>query len=193
MRVFLMIMLVLLSACVQPKPKTKTVWTAQEAVKHFHKIAWFDDDWRICEVGINCPQTTDKSPVQGIAITSAIDQTGQPQRPQAVSKPILVHFGFDKTNPDMPPALDGLLKILSDGDHIRITGYTDSTGDQAYNQKLALARAKQVAAWIEQRGVRNPLEIVAKGNCCYLASNNTEQGRAHNRRVEVLIIKRERQ
>lgn len=192
MRVLLIAMLVSLSACTL-RPQPKSVWAQREQVMRFHEIAWFDGDWRICEVGINCPQTTGKSPIQGMAIASAIDQTDRTDLPQAFSRPILVHFGFDQMSPELPPVLDGLLKVLRDDDLIRITGYTDSTGDKTYNQKLAHARAKQVAAWIEQRGVRNPLEIMARGSCCYLEPNDTERGRALNRRVEILIIEKENQ
>lgn len=192
MRVLLIAMLVSLVACTL-RPQPKSVWAQQEQVMRFNGIAWFDEDWRICEVGINCPLTTGKSPIQGMAITSAIDQTHRTDLPQTSSRPILVQFGFDQQNPDLPLALGDLLKALGDDDRIRITGYTDSTGDKAYNQKLAHARAKQVAAWIERFGVKNPLEIIARGGCCYLAPNDTERGRARNRRVEILIIEKENQ
>lgn len=192
MRVLLIAMLVSLVACTL-RPQPKSVWAQQEQVVRFHEIAWFDEDWRICEVGINCPLTTGKSPIQGMAITSAIDQTHRTDLPQTSSRPILVQFGFDQQNPDLPLALGDLLKALGDDDRIRITGYTDSTGDKAYNQKLAHARAKQVAAWIERLGVKNPLEIIARGGCCYLVPNDTERGRARNRRVEILIIEKENQ
>jgi OmpA-OmpF porin, OOP family len=72
---------------------------------------------------------------------------------------------------------------------IEIQGHTDSTGVATFNQKLSEARAGSVKAYLTQKGVA-PHRIATKGFGASLpvAPNNSEQGRALNRRVEVKIL-----
>ena len=69
---------------------------------------------------------------------------------------------------------------------IEIGGHTDAVGSAAYNQRLALARARAVRAYLLQRGVAvEQLIAVGYGKSHPVASNTTEEGRAQNRRVEL--------
>lgn len=72
--------------------------------------------------------------------------------------------------------------------YIDIVGHTDSTGSEAYNQKLSEARAQAVRRALVQRSV-SPARLVAYGygETQPIASNATPEGRAANRRVEILI------
>lgn len=80
---------------------------------------------------------------------------------------------------------------------IGVVGHTDSRGDDAYNQALSEARAKTVAAWFGQQvGVRQrAFQVSGKGETAPIAANETAngaddpQGRARNRRVEVILPK----
>ena len=73
---------------------------------------------------------------------------------------------------------------------LAIRGRTDSTGPSAVNQALASARARAVEAYLQRAhprltGLARTVE--ATGACCYVASNETPEGRARNRRVEIDI------
>lgn len=72
---------------------------------------------------------------------------------------------------------------------IDVLGYTDSTGTEAYNQQLSQQRAQSVATYLTAQGVQ-PVRLATRGygEADPIASNDTEQGRAENRRVEIKIV-----
>ena len=73
---------------------------------------------------------------------------------------------------------------------LAIRGRTDSTGPSAVNQALATARARAVEAYLQRTHPRLTglvSTVDATGACCYVASNETPEGRARNRRVEIDI------
>jgi len=74
--------------------------------------------------------------------------------------------------------------------HVEIVGHTDSTGPEAYNQKLSERRANAVADYLaNQLGAdRSRMIVSGKGESDPIADNSTREGRAKNRRVEVEII-----
>ena len=70
----------------------------------------------------------------------------------------------------------------------RLTGHTDSWGDEAYNISLSLRRVQTVKRYLISQGIAdNRLSIVGKGRSERLTTNDTEEGRAQNRRVEMEI------
>jgi outer membrane protein OmpA-like peptidoglycan-associated protein len=72
--------------------------------------------------------------------------------------------------------------------YVDITGHTDSTGADEYNMQLSVARASSVARYLESREVL-PERIYSQGmgETRPIASNDTPDGRAQNRRVEILL------
>ena len=67
-----------------------------------------------------------------------------------------------------------------------IVGHTDSTGSEAYNQKLSEKRAATVKNILVKEGVEaERLTTTGKGEMCPVSSNKTTQGRTENRRIEV--------
>ena len=75
---------------------------------------------------------------------------------------------------------------------IRIEGHTDSTGDPAYNDDLSARRALAVWTWLTSHGIDpERLESVGRGSREPLDTNETETGRAKNRRVVFKILERE--
>lgn len=103
-----------------------------------------------------------------------------------------VNFDFDKSDirPDARPILDEAAKVLKEaGDvTVQVNGYTDSIGTDAYNQALSERRARSVARYLEQQGVpANRLTVRGFGESNPVASNATPEGRAQNRRVELIV------
>jgi outer membrane protein OmpA-like peptidoglycan-associated protein len=74
---------------------------------------------------------------------------------------------------------------------IEVMGYTDSTGNAAMNTKLSEDRAKAVITYLVQQGsvpVRHIVAPGAMGEYGAAAANETKEGRADNRRVEVKVL-----
>lgn len=80
------------------------------------------------------------------------------------------------------------LKANPDTD-IRIVGFTDNTGNVDYNQTLSEKRAKSVFDYLLQQGISSDrMSYEGKGVHDPVATNNTPEGRALNRRVEIIIM-----
>jgi len=86
--------------------------------------------------------------------------------------------------------LDSVAVVLKEYDNtlVNIAGHTDSVGDAAYNQRLSEQRAGSVANYLRsQQVVAARLAIRGYGENSPVASNQTKQGRAQNRRVEITL------
>lgn len=102
-----------------------------------------------------------------------------------------VHFDYNKA--DIRPEDEALLDEAADtlNAHPSVTiyvdGYCDATGTDDYNQKLAQQRAQAVANYLVGKGVdRNRLIARGFGRTHFVAPNDTDDGRAQNRRVELV-------
>lgn len=72
-----------------------------------------------------------------------------------------------------------------------VTGHTDNTGSAEYNQNLSLRRAQAVTSILTNNGVNaNRLRARGRGESDPIATNQTPEGRAQNRRVEIVIRQR---
>lgn len=92
--------------------------------------------------------------------------------------------------PDMRPALDQVAQTLASyqSTFIDVTGHTDSTGTDAINQPLSERRAAAVADYLQYQGVqRARMAVRGYGAQFPVASNDTDAGRAQNRRVEIRL------
>ena len=71
-----------------------------------------------------------------------------------------------------------------------ITGHTDNIGGQKFNQALSLKRAQTVKNWLVKKGIAsNRMRTVGRGMNEPVATNETEAGRAENRRIEFYVEK----
>ena len=87
--------------------------------------------------------------------------------------------------------LDRVAKTLTDlepGSTLRIEGHTDSQGSADNNMELSRQRAQTVADYIIRKGVpAKDVEVAGMGESQPVASNDTPEGRANNRRVEIIV------
>ena len=87
--------------------------------------------------------------------------------------------------------LDNVARTLQEYNQtvIEVAGHTDSVGSDAYNQKLSEQRANTVSSYLQSRGLnRERFIVVGAGKSRPIASNDTEAGRAQNRRVEITLV-----
>ena len=100
--------------------------------------------------------------------------------------------GKSELKPESDPALTEIAKLLNQNPAMKvyIVGHTDMVANLALNMKLSQARAQAVVkALVSKYGIANT-RLIAFGNGPYapVASNKTEEGRAKNRRVELVEI-----
>ena len=104
-----------------------------------------------------------------------------------------VTFDFDSASvkPQFMPVLDNVAQTLTQYDKtvIEVAGHTDNVGSDSYNQALSQRRANAVASYLGSRGIMQQRMItVGAGESRPIASNDTENGRAQNRRVEITLV-----
>jgi NitT/TauT family transport system substrate-binding protein len=125
-----------------------------------------------------------------VAYNGAVAAKGDP----LFTKPVSVTFrsgkaelageGMAMLNQHVVPQVQ-----MAAGMYIRVEGNTDTLGDESWNVDLSERRAKAIADYLVARGV-DARRIVAKGNGSSkpVASNKTAEGRARNRRTDILFI-----
>jgi outer membrane protein OmpA-like peptidoglycan-associated protein len=113
--------------------------------------------------------------------------------PAPVKKKIVlrsVHFDFNKATirKDAVPVLDEAVNVLKDEGTVAVitAGHTDSIGSDAYNMKLSKRRAEAVRDYLVKHGIPTKrIRVEGFGKRNPVASNDTADGRAQNRRVEL--------
>ncbi len=104
---------------------------------------------------------------------------------------LYINFDFDKADikPDSRPIIDEIVKLLRNNPSLSLAveGHTDNIGTPAYNKKLSDARAKSVVAAVTAGGIEAPrLRAAGYGQEKPIADNASDEGRAKNRRVELV-------
>ncbi|MEZ4699711.1 MAG: OmpA family protein [Rhodothermales bacterium] len=103
---------------------------------------------------------------------------------------ILFEFGKADLSAQAKTNLDNLAQSLKEypNTEILIAGHTDSVGSEEFNQKLSETRANSAASYLLQAGITSDrMSVIGHGETQPVASNDTDMGRAQNRRVEVAI------
>ncbi len=101
-----------------------------------------------------------------------------------------VHFDFNKSDirPDDAAILDEAADTLkaNPSSNIYVDGYCDAIGSEEYNLKLSQRRSDAVAQYLEQKGIPSS-QLIPRGfgKTDFVAPNDTDEGRAQNRRVEL--------
>lgn len=104
---------------------------------------------------------------------------------------VVVRFSSDSADlsASEKARLDRAMAEAPETAEVVITGYTDNTGSRRANRRLAQARAQTVHDHLRTLLPANQttLALSAQASCCFLAANDTRQGRKQNRRVEVVV------
>ncbi len=107
---------------------------------------------------------------------------------------LLFEFGKATLSSAAKQNIDNLAASLNKypNTDILIVGHTDAVGSDAVNDRLSLERANAVSTYAASKGVSyGRLRTSGKGKHEPIASNDTEDGRAQNRRVEIVIVANE--
>ncbi|MCL5975510.1 MAG: OmpA family protein [Gammaproteobacteria bacterium] len=149
---------------------------------------------------VGCPLDSDKDGVpdyrdlcpntpQGVIV----DEDGCPIAGQTILSLTGVNFEFDKASltSEARNILDDAVSALLNTDEVvevRVEGHTDSIGTEEYNQNLSQRRAESVVEYLVSKGVNgNNLIPVGMGETSPIANNDTDAGRALNRRVDFIV------
>ena len=126
-----------------------------------------------------------------VGALASVAETHNTARGVVVSLPDIL---FDLNQATLKPAsqitlakLAGVLSVFPNL-NLRIEGYTDSTGTAEINEKLSNGRAVSVVAFLKTQGIADGrMTGVGYGARYPVASNDTKEGRAKNRRVEIVL------
>ncbi|KQV61542.1 hypothetical protein ASE26_05135 [Duganella sp. Root198D2] len=149
-------------------------------------LFFFDDD-----LNMSIEVVQEKAMEQTVALVKADDMAA------ALAKDghIALYLNFDNDSDilraDSKPAIDEIVKMLAaDGSlKVRVEGHTDNTGTAARNTALSRARAESVVKAISTLQIsKDRLKPEGMGSGRPLADNSSEEGRAKNRRVELVKI-----
>jgi outer membrane protein OmpA-like peptidoglycan-associated protein len=122
----------------------------------------------------------------GVEVTRTADNRLQINIPSDIS----FDSGQAAIKPNFRPVLDNFAQSLQQNPSstVTIVGHTDSTGSPAVNEPLSLQRADATRDYLVTRGVAaNRFNIDGRGAREPVASNDTDAGRARNRRVEIFL------
>jgi outer membrane protein OmpA-like peptidoglycan-associated protein len=131
-------------------------------------------------------QAAELKTIPGVSEVKAEKQEGN----QKIESQIKILFDFDDASikPSEHTKLDKLADVLSKYPEniVLIEGHTDNQGDDDYNQTLSEQRAKSIENYLKSRNISN-LSSIGYGESKPIVPNDTEDGRALNRRVVIKI------
>ena len=117
-----------------------------------------------------------------------VQKTEDNQLKVNVPSDVSFDVGRAAIRPELRPVLDQFAHGLDQTMRVRIIGHTDSTGTDAINNPLSIDRAESVRDYLSARGVAPArVEVSGVGSRQPIASNDSVEGRARNRRVEIFL------
>lgn len=129
--------------------------------------------------------------VEGAQVQEVTDVNGLPAVKVTFDSGILFGFNSSKLSDEAKNSLTAFAEVLKstpDAD-VAILGHTDNVGTEKANQSVSEKRAKAVAEHLKAQGVEEKQlkDVLGMNFSQPIASNDTEEGRAQNRRVEVYM------
>ncbi|MBK8072056.1 MAG: OmpA family protein [Ramlibacter sp.] len=174
-----------------------------------NELCWRDASWTPATAAASCdgaikamapaaaaPRAPAAAAAAAPAARPAPAPAARPPAPPAATKVTYAadaFFDFNKSvvKPEGKAKLDDLVGKVK-GINLEVViavGHTDSVGGDAYNQKLSVARAEAVKAYLVSKGIeKNRVYTEGKGEKQPVADNKTNEGRAKNRRVEIEVV-----
>ncbi|MDP9691011.1 UNVERIFIED_ORG: outer membrane protein OmpA-like peptidoglycan-associated protein [Pseudomonas mohnii] len=156
-----------------------------------------EDDDGVFDRRDRCPDTPANTPVEhhGCPLPQyPTSVKAEPVQAEVITlsdaDDVLFAFNSADLTPSMQSKLDSVMGKLQDPSvaSIKVIGHTDSVGSDEYNQELSQKRASSVAEYLlSQHVAPNKVTSEGKGESEPVADNDTEEGRAQNRRVELHI------
>jgi OOP family OmpA-OmpF porin len=150
---------------------------------------------------VGCPLDSDrdgtpdyKDLCPGTPLGVIVDADGCPLAGENILSLTGVNFAFDKAvlTAEAEGTLDQAVALLKETDdvlEVRVEGHTDSVGSEAYNKELSQRRAEAVVDYLVAQGVNSTrLVAVGMGEGFPVANNDTDAGRAANRRVDFVVV-----
>jgi outer membrane protein OmpA-like peptidoglycan-associated protein len=130
------------------------------------------------------------------AVAMILTSCTTPQKATPVAKKMVTYdilFDVNKATikPESMKEINRIKAIMDQNPKVRyeVQGHTDGTGDEASNQKLSERRAQAIVDKMVELGISpSRLVPVGKGESEPISTNETEAGRAQNRRVEFVVI-----
>ena len=121
---------------------------------------------------------------------ATVERVTDDQLKVTISDQVAFDYKSTAIRPDFLPAIEHVADVLAkcDNSQVLVVGHSDAVGSDSYNRELSLARADAVRDALAVYGV-NPARVRAegRGDAEPRANNDSEAGRAANRRVEILI------
>ncbi|OOG81060.1 hypothetical protein B0E41_18990 [Hydrogenophaga sp. A37] len=168
-----------------------------------NELCWRNNYWTPATAHPDCDGAIKPLPPVAAAPAPVPEPAPAPPPPPSVvaaPAPVLTStfqaetlFDFDKSviKPGGKAALDGLVADMTkvDVETIIAVGHTDAIGTDGYNQALSIRRVEAVKAYLVSKGVpADRIKTEGKGEAQPVASNQTREGRAQNRRVEIEVV-----
>ena len=133
-------------------------------------------------------------PLPALPVVAAMPASSAATTSGAAIRNVVIAFPFASANlTDAAKAsLSASTRDARQSERIVISGRTDGVGVDEVNERLALARALSVRDYLREQNpdLAADISIDAKGRCCFVAPNETQDGRSKNRRVEVAFFAR---
>lgn len=172
----------------------RAITAEHRAADGVRTVAFIDINSYDKDISVYAVQTV---PMQSGMVTSDAGQLTRQNMASALVRQgrfaMRLPFDFNQATlrPDALPTVVELARLMQQYPalRVRLEGHTDRVGTDAYNHKLSLGRAQAVKAALLAQGITGQrIEVAAFGATRPVASNDTDAGRAQNRRVEVVDL-----
>ncbi len=149
----------------------------------------------VCKIKALCPQ--EQTILVGAINTNNILSTeSKSDEIITIPKDLVIYFAFDKSDfipyEEAKAYFDKSNAYIQQYDQakVNITGHTDAVGTNEYNHALGIRRAQTMQKYLESMGIpASKIKVESKGEKTPVANNNSDEGRAKNRRTVVTIKK----
>ena len=133
-------------------------------------------------------------PLPALPVVAAMPASAAATTSGAATRNVVIAFPFASAilTDSAKATLSASTRDARHSERIVISGRTDGVGDDEVNERLALARALSVRDYLLDQipDLAADISIDAKGRCCFVAPNETQDGRSKNRRVEIDFFSR---